>query len=301
MTPLPAAPLISGLDHLVLATPDLDRATDDIRTLLGWEPALVTEGQGGGLSVCLFAVGNCALELMAPTGPGPIADRLRAVLDTQGEGLASLAFATADIARLHRRLTQLGMKPEPIVEAASLGADGTSHAWQRTRVGAVACPGLKLFAIERAAPLAQGAPLATADALVTGLDHVVIRSPNPDRAAALFGARLGLDLRFDQTAPQWGARLQLFRCGNAIVEIAHDLKAGVGDGPDQLWGLSWRVGNADVAQARLAAAGVDVSEVRAGRKPGTRVFTVRNRCCGVPTLMVEPARTAGRPAEPALN
>jgi hypothetical protein len=33
-----------------------------------------------------------------------------------------------------------------------------------------------------------------------------------------------------------------------------------------------------------------VSEVRPGRKPGTRVLTVRNGTCSIPTLLVE--RTA---------
>ena len=36
-----------------------------------------------------------------------------------------------------------------------------------------------------------------------------------------------------------------------------------------------------------AAAGLDVSEVRAGRKPGTRVLTLRDGTCGVPTLLLE--------------
>ena len=39
--------------------------------------------------------------------------------------------------------------------------------------------------------------------------------------------------------------------------------------------------------------GVDVSEVRTGRKPGTRVMTVRSGTCGVPTLLVQPS--AGPP------
>ena len=38
--------------------------------------------------------------------------------------------------------------------------------------------------------------------------------------------------------PQWGARLLFFRCGDLVVEIAHDLKKGVSDAPDELWGLS---------------------------------------------------------------
>ena len=65
-------------------------------------------------------------------------------------------------------------------------------------------------------------------------------------------------------------------------------------GTDKLWGLSWRVANIDATRARLVSAGVDVSEVRTGRKPGTRVLTVRNGTCGIPTLLVE--RTAQRTA-----
>ena len=54
-------------------------------------------------------------------------------------------------------------------------------------------------------------------------------------------------------------------------------------------GMCWRVADIDATHARLAGAGVDVSEVRTGRKPGTRVMTVRNGTCGVPTLLVQPS------------
>jgi hypothetical protein len=53
--------------------------------------------------------------------------------------------------------------------------------------------------------------------------------------------------------------------------------------------MSWRVDNAEATRARLLSAGVDVSEVRTGRKPGTRVLTVRSGTCGIPTLLVERA------------
>jgi hypothetical protein len=83
-----------------------------------------------------------------------------------------------------------------------------------------------------------------------------------------------------------------FRCGDLIVEIVHrpGKDANVNEAHDRLWGLSWRVADIDATRARLASAGVDVSDVRTGRKPGTRVLTVRNGTCGIPTLLVE--RTA---------
>src|SRR6478736_5607941 len=99
-------------------------------------------------------------------------------------------------------------------------------------------------------------------ACVSALDHVVVRTPNPERAIAFYAGRLGLDLRLDRSNPEWGSRLLFFRCGDLVVEIAHDLKAGVSDAPDQLWGLSWRTPDIAKTNARLKAAGVDVSAPR---------------------------------------
>ena len=44
--------------------------------------------------------------------------------------------------------------------------------------------------------------------------------------AAFYGARLQLDMALDRSHPEWGARLMFFRCGDLIVEVAHDLKQG---------------------------------------------------------------------------
>jgi catechol 2,3-dioxygenase-like lactoylglutathione lyase family enzyme len=137
---------------------------------------------------------------------------------------------------------------------------------------------------ERAAP----SPLAGSDeaASISALDHIVVRTPNPERAIAFYGGRLGLDLRLDRSNSDWGSRLLFFRCGDLVVEIVHDLKKGVSDRPDHLWGLSWRTPDIAKANARLRAAGIDVSEPRDGRRPGSQVFTVKNRTEGIPTLVI---------------
>jgi catechol 2,3-dioxygenase-like lactoylglutathione lyase family enzyme len=115
---------------------------------------------------------------------------------------------------------------------------------------------------------------------------VVIRTPNPERAVALYAGRLGLSLRLDRSEPKWGARLLFFRCGDLVVEVVHDLESGLGDGPDRLWGLSWRVPDVVKAHARLRGASVEVSDIRKGRRPGTEVFTVKSHTANVPTLML---------------
>ncbi len=78
-----------------------------------------------------------------------------------------------------------------------------------------------------------------------------------------------------------------FRCGNAVVEVAAPLQADALNGDDSFGGLAWRARSAQSVRARLASSLFDVSELRKGRKPGTEVFTVRDRTNGVPTLMLE--------------
>ena len=43
----------------------------------------------------------------------------------------------------------------------------------------------------------------------------------------------------------------------------------------------------EAAHARIASAGFDVSDVKTGRKPGTRVFTVRSGVVAAPALVIQ--------------
>jgi len=281
--------MITGLDHVVIAVRDLAAGVAAYRTLLGRAPSWRTESRGGGVEMAAFGTGNIAVELIAPLARGPMADRLRGVLDAQGEGLASLAFAVDDVESERRRLERRGLSPEPIDPSDRVDlVDGRRRRWRSTRASTAATHGVRVFLIQQDTPPLSAKP-PDGPAAVMGLDHVVIRTPDPERAAALYGARLGLEMRLDRANPEWGARLMFFGCGDLIVELAHDLAAGVSSGPDRLWGLSWRVADAGAARARLRGAGLAVSETRPGRKPGTRVFTVGDGTCGVPTLMLQPS------------
>lgn len=254
--------MIAGFDHAVIAVEDIERGVAAYETLLGAKASPIETRDD--VASTIIATRNFAIELMAPVGTG--AERLRAAL-ADGGGLKSLVLATSDIERLHTRCQRVGLEPESIVER------GVTRSF---RASAEHTHGVRLFFMQRAEPLSS-------DASVLGLDHVVIRSADMERAAALYGARLGLDMRLDRDV--MGRRLMFFRCGDAIVEIVQD--EALSEGRDQLWGLSWRVADADAERERLAQAGLNVSEVRAGAKPGSRVFTVRDHTCGVPTLMIE--------------
>ncbi|MCK0440747.1 VOC family protein [Gordonia alkaliphila] len=171
-----------------------------------------------------------------------------------GESAPWAAFAAADVAGATALLGRRGL---------SLDADG--------RAESVAAVGITADAGARA-----GAPT---------LDHVVYTAPSVDAAIALFAGRLGLDLRLVR---QFGDVAQVFfRSASVVVEVL----AGSGEQAADfgLWGLAWRVADLDVEHARLTREGLALSEIRVGRKPGTRVATVRERALGTPTILLEQA------------
>jgi catechol 2,3-dioxygenase-like lactoylglutathione lyase family enzyme len=291
--------VITGLDHVVVLVGDIKAGQAAYQALLARAPSWRSSTDGA--DTVLFTLDNMSLELMAPVGSSETAERIRGVIKAQGEGLASICFRVADIAKMHRRLDRLALKPDPVTEVESRdAASGATLRWKRTRAATDLTRGVRTFFLEPADERPRSE--TTSAAPILGLDHVVVVTQDPERAAALYGARLGLDMALDRSHRDWG-HLMFFRCGDLIVEVVRRTGAGVEQAqdksqdksqdklPDQshdrLWGLGWRVADADAARARLVAAGVEVSEVRNGRKPGTRVMTVRSGTCGIQTLLLE--------------
>ena len=156
--------MIAGLDHVVVLVRDLEAGVAAYQTLFARAPAWRSAGDGA--ETVLFTLDNMTLELMAPDGNGATADRIRTALDEQGEGLASICFRTNDIAKMHRRLDRLTLKPEPVTEAESRDtASGATLSWKRTRAATEATRGVRLFFLETG----SGAPALGRDR--GGADH----------------------------------------------------------------------------------------------------------------------------------
>ncbi len=120
------------------------------------------------------------------------------------------------------------------------------------------------------------------------IDHVVVQTTAPDRAIALWRDQVGLRLALDRVFPTRGLRLLFFRSGGITLEYA--APAAAADDPagdDRLHGVSYRVTDLVARRERLLAAGVDVSTLRPGMRPGTTVATVRSGTAGVPTLLLQ--------------
>lgn len=123
---------------------------------------------------------------------------------------------------------------------------------------------------------------------ISAVDHLVIQSHDAEASISLFGEKgLGLRLALDQEVPEWGGRMLFFRFSKMTLEIIQDLK----NPPVRslFWGITYLCPDLEFTIAELERRKVQHSEIRQGRKPGTRVATVHSHNLGLPTLLIEPA------------
>src|SRR5581483_3752144 len=141
--------MIEALDHIVVSDAAPERAVSDCELVLGRRAE-----QGA------IRLGNTRLVVRAAAGE---------------PGLASLAFATADLAKAQSLLERRGLP-------ATREAGGLRIAPAATHGVPMALGPLRTSAALEPSALLDAEPAAA----VSGLDHVVIRTPDPERAVALY-------------------------------------------------------------------------------------------------------------------
>jgi catechol 2,3-dioxygenase-like lactoylglutathione lyase family enzyme len=274
--------MITGLDQTTMLVRDLEPAITAYHKILAREPILLAADDG--IESAIFPLDNTTLQLASPNGAGARGEAARAHLDQIGEGLVELVFRVDDIGQSFRRLRRLSLSPEDISDAVEReSVNGQTLIRKQTGIAATTSNGLGI-SFREAAP--NRSPSPKHDASIIGIDLIVVNTDNAEGAMALYGARLGLPLIFDRTNAQTGSRLLQFACGDMVVEVVSKA-AESPRRPDRLWGIGWSVAKAEDTRERLAKAGLNVSDVKDGAKPGTRVFTIRDGTCNVPTLVVQ--------------
>jgi catechol 2,3-dioxygenase-like lactoylglutathione lyase family enzyme len=284
--------MITGIDHIAIMVRDFEATVTGYTAIFGRSPNWL--GFMPGACHAWFQFGNAALDIIGTYGEGPEADASRAEIAQFGDAIWGLGFSVPDLDAATKLFERRALTFLPHHTTRTRSVEGAERSWEVAVMKRKSANGVALFLVENG-PGAERWPVPKAivaeDEAVGELDHVVIRTADAERAVALYGGRLGLDLRLDRSSPQWGARQLFFRCGGAVVEVGAALNAPVGETKDSFGGLAWRIRKPEAARARIAAAGLDVSEVRQGRKPGTQVFTVRSGTGGVPTLMLSDNET----------
>ena len=284
--------MLTGFDHLTVAVRDLASAVSQYSALLGFGPSWRGTHAELGTEAALFGLGNGMLELVAPLDGDSRADGLLAQLESAGDGPIAFAFATHDAAACRTWLRERGVRAAPVVEGTAHASGAGSAGGVEPRVYRVVelspsqARGLSVYVVERPDRAELLAPADRSADRPHAIDHLVVSTADPDAAVAFYGEQLGVRLALDRELS--GGRMLFFRLGGVTLEVVQTADQAA---TDRIYGIAYRVSDAEAAHARLAREGFALTEPRDGNKPGTRVFTVRGGTCGVPTLIIaDPSR-----------
>jgi hypothetical protein len=185
------------IDHLVYTCPDLEQAVEGIAAQTGVRPAFGGQHPGLGTHNALLSLASRTyLEIIAPDPAQPRPAELPFGLGTMTQpGLRAWAVAPDDLDAAVRRAVSAGFGYPAIVDRRRRTPDGRELSWRMT-----ICPqppGVAVipFLID----WGGGEHPAGAAPAGLGLHQFLVRSPEPDRLAALLGA-LGLDLNVESAS-----------------------------------------------------------------------------------------------------
>ncbi len=146
-----SASLLSRVDHLVYATPDLDRGVKEIEQLLGVRATPGGQHPGRGTRNALIALGPTSyLEIIAPDPEQPAPKQPRAFgIDKLKRSKLVAWFVKADnLSRLRDEAVRLGVPYGEVMSGSRRRPDGTELSWHFTDPIALVGDGLVPFLID---------------------------------------------------------------------------------------------------------------------------------------------------------
>ncbi|MDC0442674.1 VOC family protein [Gammaproteobacteria bacterium] len=277
--------MFNKLDHLIIAVKEIKEAENNYKKLFGMPPVWTGMHKELGTSNSLFNFQNTYFELLSPASDGLGADLVNYYLDTTGEGLIGMVFATDDIASAHSSLQKKGfLIGDPSDGEGINSSDQQVRKWKNLFLPPELTRGIFSFVIEHTeGNLPQHRDFGPSSP--HKLDHVVINTNDADGFIEIYKDIFNIRLALDKTIEHWQKRMLFFRLNQTTIEVIEQED----DLPpcDKMWGLAWDVKDIEKAHHRLLDEGIEVTPIQKGVKEKTLVATVKSHTQNVPTLIIQ--------------
>ena len=273
--------MLQKLDHITLLSSNFEEAVQNYEIILGYPAVWHSTQTAQGSSRALFKVGEIALQIVSPQHNDSVKSEDGDGRETSSNYISSISLASDNIEETHRILKRRELEPTEITAYDNFDQERREFTCRNAKIKNV-----EVKVVEPLSGFDESPKRLNGE--IPSLDHLVIDTPNVERAAATYGARMGFRLALERHAPEWKVHFLFFRIGEITFEVVHRL--GVNhdiNSLDRTFGFSWATKDLESTHQRLVSRGRDVSEIRVGRRPGSRVFTLRDKTCDIPTIFIE--------------
>ena len=278
--------MIKSIDHILIAVKNLEESSLQYEKVLGLKPTWRGKHPSLGTENILFPLENLYLELIAGTSEGFLADQVNDHIKENGESIFRIALEVENIEEVFQSKEYSNFQNIKITSGEGINLDsGAKREWKNIMLPKESTRGVFTLLIEHTSGILPKYESFENDQ-VERLDHIVINSNDPDGLIELYRDTYGIRLALDQYVEKWGGRMLFFRTNQTTIEaigINNDADKPI----DKAWGLAWTTKDIKKMHARLVSEGVEISDVKDGRKPKTLVATIKSHTCNIPTLLIE--------------
>ena len=278
--------MIKSIDHILIAVQNLEESSLQYEKILGLKPTWRGKHPNLGTENILFPLENVYLELIAGTSQGFLADQVNDHIKENGESIFGIALEVGNIEGVLQSKEYSNFQNLEITSGEGINLDsGAKRKWKNIMLPQESTRGVFTLLIEHTSGVLPKYESFDNDQIEC-LDHIVINSNDPDGLIELYRDTYGIRLALDQYVEKWGGRMLFFRTNQTTIE-AIGIKNDADKPIDKAWGLAWTTKDIKKTHARLVSEGVEISEVKDGRKPNTLVATIKSHTCNIPTLLIE--------------
>ena len=278
--------MIKSIDHILIAVKNLEESSLQYEKVLGLKPTWRGKHPSLGTENILFPMENLYLELIAGTSDGFLADQVNDHIKENGESIFGIALEVENIEEVFQSKEYSNFQNIKITSGEGINLDsGAKREWKNIMLPKESTRGVFTLLIEHTSGILPKYESFENDQ-VERLDHIVINSNDPDGLIELYRDTYGIRLALDQYVEKWGGRMLFFRTNQTTIE-AIGINSDADKPIDKAWGLAWTTKDIKKMHARLVSEGVEISDVKDGRKPKTLVATIKSHTCNVPTLLIE--------------
>ena len=278
--------MIKSIDHILIAVKNLEESSLQYEKVLGLKPTWRGKHPSLGTENILFPLENLYLELIAGTSDGFLADQVNDHIKENGESIFGIALEVENIEEVLKSEEYSNFQNIEITSGEGINLDsGAKREWKNILLPKESTRGVFTLLIEHTSGVLPKYESFENDQ-IERLDHIVINSNDPDGLIDLYRDTYGIRLALDQYVEKWGGRMLFFRTNQTTIE-AIGIKNDADKPVDKAWGLAWTTKDIKKTHSRLVSEGVEISDVKDGRKPNTLVATIKSHTCNIPTLLIE--------------
>ena len=272
--------MLIRVQNIFLATKNIEETSQKFSIFFRRKPNFIGQSRKLGIDIISFGLNKTNICLISPKNSGIWSEKLNNFLKNKGEGIFGINFFSNDFNNDYNNFVKNHLKVSGKIESSFEGNNDIEIKFSFFNILDKTIESLNILVSSKIDFQDNKSSLKNN---VSKVNQLVIQTEDPDTIKEIFEGKLSIRLALDKTFKKWAGRMLFFRLGGVTLEVIEgkDIKQN-----SEYFGIGWHADNYNKCYNDLINDGFRLSEIRAGRKEGTLVSTLKEPILNIPTILI---------------